>query len=650
MHSPADQQRLPLRNSSRLQGWRGIALAAGTYVYFLIFAQFGFLKRLAEIGISNDHLKVVMAAMAAGGILASLAAPRVRWMKDPKPRLQLALFGCAVAAALTLLPLNVPAGAAVSFLIGISLGSLTVTLVSHLALWVGGQPLFKVALGTGLGYFVCNIPALFTATPQRIAITAASAAFVCIAVANRTLPQTETAPSPHVPLRPASFAVDLIWFTALVWFDSAAFFIIQNSPALKSGIWAGTGRLWRCGSIHLVAALAGAWLLARRGLPATLITAFALLAGACLFLLHPANAAPASVLYPTGVSLYSVALVAYPSYLLGGSDDLRSRRAGWIYALAGWIGSAMGIGIAQNLHRVPPTFIAAAAVIFVMPFAWKAGKGSWREVTAVILVCAASWGVERWIGRSPAKLAAASLTAVERGRRVYIAEGCINCHSQYVRPHSPDVLMWGPVGDLEATRRETPPLIGDRRQGPDLSNVGSRRSLLWLRIHQGNPRSVSPHSVMPSYAYLFTSQRGDDLLAYLASLRSPDSEQHLRAEISAWEPSTQSVMEAKRLDGKTLFDNYCASCHEPKGNVRQQWHASFLVLPTDLANAPLHSAPANASFDQQQNIIAKIVKFGIPGTSMPGHEYLPDAQVKAIADWVTTMRANTGNSERSGTE
>lgn len=648
MHSLTDHQR-PQRKPNSLQGWRGIALTAGTYVYFLIFAQFGFIKRLAELGISNDHLKIVMAAMAAGGILASLAAPRLSWVKNPKLRLQLSFFGCAIAAALTLLPLELPACIAVSFLIGISLGSLTVALVSNLALWIGSQPLFKVALGTGLGYFICNIPALFTATPRRIAFTAATLTLACIAVANRTIAQKEIETPLYVPTRPISFPVVLIWFTALVWFDSAAFFIIQNSPALKSGMWVGTAHLWRCGSIHLLAALAGAWLLSRRGLPATLVTAFALLAAACLFLLHPAHAAPASVLYPTGVSLYSVALVAYPSYLLGGPDDLRSRRAGWIYAVAGWIGSAMGIGMAQNLHRVPVGFIAAATVIFLAPFVWRVGKRSWREATAVVLVCAASWGIERWIGHSHAKPAAASLTAVERGRRVYIAEGCINCHSQYVRPNSPDVPMWGPVGDLEATRRETPPLIGDRRQGPDLSNVGSRRSLLWLRIHQLDPRSLSPHSAMPSYAYLFTSERGDDLLAYLASLSSPNSEQHLREQIAAWGPSADSAMEAKQLNGRNLFNEYCATCHEPEGKVSQQWHASFRVLPTDLTNAPLHSVPKDASFATQQNAIAKIVKFGIPGTSMPGHEYLPDAQVEAIADWVMTMRANTGHAERSGT-
>jgi hypothetical protein len=49
-----------------------MALIAITYVYFLIFAQFAFLNRLAELGIADTHLKLVMSAMAIGGILFSL--------------------------------------------------------------------------------------------------------------------------------------------------------------------------------------------------------------------------------------------------------------------------------------------------------------------------------------------------------------------------------------------------------------------------------------------------------------------------------------------------------------------------------------------------------------------------------------------------
>ena len=46
------------RTKTIVSGWRGIALVAITYVYFLIFAQFAFLKRLAELGIADTHLKI----------------------------------------------------------------------------------------------------------------------------------------------------------------------------------------------------------------------------------------------------------------------------------------------------------------------------------------------------------------------------------------------------------------------------------------------------------------------------------------------------------------------------------------------------------------------------------------------------------------
>ncbi len=49
-------------------GWRGAVLVAVTYIDFLIFAQFAFLKRLDALGLAGTHLKAVMGAMALGGI------------------------------------------------------------------------------------------------------------------------------------------------------------------------------------------------------------------------------------------------------------------------------------------------------------------------------------------------------------------------------------------------------------------------------------------------------------------------------------------------------------------------------------------------------------------------------------------------------
>ncbi len=627
-------------------GWQGIVLITGTYTYFLIFAQFGFLKRLDALGLSDAHLKAVMAAMAIGGILASLAAAWVRVEGNSVSRLQAGLLGCALAAALTVLPMGLAGALALAALIGISLGVLTVTLVTHLPLWMGsGKPLLKIALGTGAAYFISNIPSLFTAAPNAIAITVAVLLAMCIPVAGLQSSVVEAAVTPQSESQTNPFFLVLLWFTALVWFDSAAFYIMQHAPALHSGAWVGAANLWRTGGIHLSAALLAAWLLARRGLAVTLTSAFALLAGACLLLLDPAHAGPAAWIYPAGVSFYSVALVAYPAYLLAAEVKQRARQAGVIYAVAGWIGSAMGIGMAQHLHRVPPAFIATVAVIFFIPAAWFAGRRYWREMVTIVAVCLASFGVEWAVKVVDPPVAAPAQTAVERGRHVYISEGCIHCHSQYVRPNTQDVLLWGPASNVYQVQQEKPPLIGNRRQGPDLSNVGSRRSPLWLKIHLIDPRAVSPRSIMPSYAYLFRNRSGDELVAYLSSLKSPDSKEHLQHELSTWQPSARSHQAANRLNGKALCREYCATCHSADGAAMRRWGVDFLHKPQSLIAGRWKQIPANADFSEQRLDLARIIKFGMPGTDMPGHEYLPDAQIVAMARWVLHARASNAGAK-----
>ena len=402
--------------SAAASGWRGVLLIAATYVYFLIFAQFGFLKRLDALGIAGSHLKLVMGAMALGGILASLLAPRFTLAASEALRLRCGLFGCGTAALLTVVPLTTSGAVAVSFVIGLSLGLLTVTLVSNLDLWIGNSaPLFKVGLGTGFGYFLCNVPALFTAPPRTIAMCAAFVTFSATLASGTTAPGSAGGPQREPPTG-ISFRWVLVWFTALIWLDSAAFFIIQNSPALKSGTWEGAAHLWRNGVLHFVAALGSAWLIRKRGLALTLIGALASLGGACMFLLNPAHSGFAAVLYPVGVSLYSVGLVATPAFLLPtGSHADRARKAGWIYAVAGWIGSALGIGMGQNLHRVPPLFVTAAAALFIIPWLSTLKRSYLAQTSVLVVSLTLGFGIQQVLLhlRSPSpQRRAASLGAV----------------------------------------------------------------------------------------------------------------------------------------------------------------------------------------------------------------------------------------------
>jgi len=213
--------------------------------------------------------------------------------------------------------------------------------------------------------------------------------------------------------------------------------------------------------------------------------------------------------YTAGVSCYSTALVYYVA---------RSRRVGvaaLVYAVAGWAGSALGIGMAAAWGAVPGWILVTACALIFGGFVGRSLVSRRGQRAGLVGVALLAWV---W---PEGDLSAQ--TNVETGRKVYIAEGCIHCHSQYVRPGTMDEILWGPVHPLAEALAQTPPLLGNRRQGPDLQNVALRRSRDWNRRHLIAPRTLTPGSRMPSYRQLFASDaaRGEALLDYLASLAPP---------------------------------------------------------------------------------------------------------------------------------
>ena len=91
----------------------------------------------------------------------------------------------------------------------------------------------------------------------------------------------------------------------------------------------------------------------------------------------------------------------------------------------------------------------------------------------------------------------------ERGRRVYLREGCWYCHSQYVRPVTGETRRWGPVSEAGEYNFDTPHLFGTRRIGPDLTRVGLKYGDEWHYAHFWNARMLTPESIMAPYEGLF---------------------------------------------------------------------------------------------------------------------------------------------------
>jgi cytochrome c oxidase cbb3-type subunit 2 len=238
-------------------------------------------------------------------------------------------------------------------------------------LFPAGQIGVHAGLGTGLAYLVCNVPWLFEAPPVAKGIFACATlslgALSTLWLSDAAVPESPAPPEQAEPLlsRPASFALITGMFLALIWLDSAAFYIIQNTPHLKAASWGGPASQLRNGLIHLAAALVGGWLIDRGKLHAALILAYLIITSGILLLQRQGSPAPFSAtFYVVAVSVYSTALSAYPALEPEGKGAVPIRwRAGVLYAISGWLGSALGVGMAQTLRVVPTWFMAAAGLV-----------------------------------------------------------------------------------------------------------------------------------------------------------------------------------------------------------------------------------------------------------------------------------------------
>lgn len=122
----------------------------------------------------------------------------------------------------------------------------------------------------------------------------------------------------------------------------------------------------------------------------------------------------------------------------------------------------------------------------------------------------------------------------QRGRAIYLREGCVYCHTQQVRHLDSDERRYGwrlvkaPPSESWEYVNDKNHFLGTKRTGPDLARVGGKYSSEWHYAHFRDPRNMgekfkSPNgayqsaSIMPSFAYL-SNQDIIDLTAYIQTL------------------------------------------------------------------------------------------------------------------------------------
>ena len=351
-----------------------ITVVAATYAYFLLFAQFGFLRalQLAANG-EQEVIKHVFGLMGIAGISGSIFAASVFTPSRAPGTLMVGFCGCALAAGAVATGVPGKYFYLVSLVIGLGVGVVTVTLAGLLRAAAGTDRLgWAIGCGTGVAYAFCNLPMIFNAVPATQAWASLVIAAVGAVAASKLKGRAMGNESVGFDYSRRGIAVWTVAFFALVSLDSGAFYVIQNTPEIKGQTWTGEWRLEIIAIAHLGAAMFAGLAFDRGWMGRTIALAAMLLVMACALVCFFLRWAELGAwLYASAVSAYSVGLVFYAS----GSS--RPSTAAVVYAIAGWAGSAVGIGLTASLHSLPAWFVAAAGVVMaaMLSLRWIFSRG-----------------------------------------------------------------------------------------------------------------------------------------------------------------------------------------------------------------------------------------------------------------------------------
>jgi cbb3-type cytochrome c oxidase subunit II len=237
--------------------------------------------------------------------------------------------------------------------------------------------------------------------------------------------------------------------------------------------------------------------------------------------------------------------------------------------------------------------------------------------------------------RAPSDIFRNRTEVEEAGRALYIANGCVYCHSQSIR-----TIDWGigaeriaQAGDYVADR---PILLGSQRTGPDLSQEGGEHPDDWHIAHFVNPRYTRPLSIMPAFAFL-GNESLHTLTQYVQSLGLEDADRRVRRQ-KFWKKEATMAYEAGPVEnvdwlhnqvpegwrnipnpyptskaglarGHKIYQDFCLGCHGPIGDGMGP------------AQPYIYPPPLNFTILKGRGVSGGILYYqimnGITGTAMP---------------------------------
>jgi cytochrome c oxidase cbb3-type subunit 2 len=279
----------------------------------------------------------------------------------------------------------------------------------------------------------------------------------------------------------------------------------------------------------------------------------------------------------------------------------------------------------------------------------------------------------------------------QKGKAVFIANGCVACHTQQVRNVDMD-KVWGSRPSLAADYagirrtdfwRNTATLMGTERTGPDLIDVGSRQpSRDWNLVHLYNPRIVVPESVMPAYPWLFTLKKSPaasdvvvnvpatylkgkegklvatedalNLVAYLQSLKQVKLPEGTAAPDFLYKQESKKVAETAGTgaepDGQALYAASCQACHQANGEGlpgafpplkgspivlgdNLELYVDIIMNGYDARPEYAAMAPVGTNMEWTEHEVAAVINYERSAWGNEGKKVTPE-EVKKIMDFI----------------
>jgi cytochrome c oxidase cbb3-type subunit I/II len=239
------------------------------------------------------------------------------------------------------------------------------------------------------------------------------------------------------------------------------------------------------------------------------------------------------------------------------------------------------------------------------------------------------------------------------GESVYKANGCFYCHNQFIRPQDWAMGVTSANGDFYYS---IPNFLGTERTGPSLGQIGGKRPTEWHIQHDEDPRSVSPSSIMPPFAFLSADEL-DALVTYIQNLGSenlnpngfqPPIPVEYQGKTNPYLPTMTEVTQyydsenqtfsgsdtmaadwATLFDeGKMLFIQKCLSCHGCSGNAQGPYARQVVTRPANLHERLINYPEPQETFHFWR------VSAGVPGSAMPPwHLSLDETTIWKIATY-----------------